>query len=176
MIVVAYQTLEDRDNIDQIEAEGPYICRRHGSWLGLGYYLWDTKYEWSYEWGVNSYERNGKGFVIAECRLDLSKDCFDLVGSVQHQMDFLEIIQQMIISKRIKNEKEAIVPNLIQFMKTKGVFNFKSIRANDFHKDIVRLKFRNDKNEYMVLNQRVQICVITKKDVLLQPFRVIYPK
>jgi hypothetical protein len=27
----------------------------------------------------------------------------------------------------------------------------------------------------MVINQRVQICVIDKKDVILRPFNVIYP-
>lgn len=36
-------------------------------------------------WGEIAHERFGRKFVIMQCRVDLSKDCFDLVGSVKHQ-------------------------------------------------------------------------------------------
>ena len=175
MIVEGYQTLEDQDNIDHIETEGPFECRRSGAWLGFGYYFWDTNIDWAIGWGENSYKRLGKDFVIAKCKLNLESSCFDLVGNVQHQIDMKEIIDVMIKSKKIKSVSEAIVPNVIMFMKNQGVFKFKSIRAADMHRDIVRLQFKSDKKEYMIINQRVQICVIEKKDVLLRPFSVIFP-
>ncbi len=44
------------------------------------------------------------------------------------------------------------------------------------HKNILKLHFKSGKGEYMIINQRVQICVIEKKEVLLRPFSVIYPE
>ena len=48
-----YQTLEDRQNYEEVEQHGPYFCSvtypngilKKGSkqpWLGSGYYFWDT--------------------------------------------------------------------------------------------------------------------------------------
>ncbi|WP_339888940.1 hypothetical protein [uncultured Flavobacterium sp.] len=176
MIVEAYQTLEDLDNIDQIETEGPFDCKRSGAWLGFGYYFWDTNMDWAIAWGENAYKKYGKEYVIGRCKINLANDCFDLVGNVQHQIDLKEVIEVMIRSKKIKSLKDAIVPNVILFMKSKGLFPYKSIRAADMQNNIVQLQFKRDKKEYMVINQRVQICVIEKKDVLLRPFSVIYPE
>lgn len=175
MIVEAYQTLEDRDNIDEIEMDGPFKCTHSKSWLGIGYYLWDTNFDWAKEWGYSAYEKYNKDFIIATCRIDLSKNCFDLVGSVQNQSDLKEAIKVMIDSGKIKNENQATIPNLIMFLKNQGLFQYKSIRACDMHSKILKLYFTKDK-EYMVINQRVQICVIEKKDVLLRPFSVVYPE
>ena len=176
MIVEAFQTLEDLDNIDHIETEGPFECKRSGAWLGFGYYFWDTNMDWAIAWGINAYEKINKEYVIGRCKINLGLDCFDLVGNVQHQIDLREVIDVMIKSKKIKNTDEAIVPNVILFMKANNLFTFKSIRAADMHSKIVGLQFKKDKKEYMVINQRVQICVIEKKDVLLRPFSVIYPE
>ena len=81
----------------------------------------------------------------------------------------------MIESGKIKNAKEAIIPNLIEFMKEKEIFSYSSIRAADMHKKIMRLRFREDRGEYMIINQRVQICVIHRKGVILRPLKVIFP-
>jgi len=176
MIVEAYQTLEDTDDIDHIETEGPFECTRSGAWLGIGYYFWDTNIDWAIAWGENAYGVYGKEYVIGRCKINLAIDCFDLVGSVKHQNDLLEVIEVMIKSKKIKNSNEAIIPNVLSFMKSNNIFPFKSIRAADMHNNIVKLQYKKDKKEYMVVNQRVQICVIEKKDVLLRPFSVIYPE
>lgn len=176
MIVDGYQTLEDKDNIDHIESEGPFVCRRPGAWLGIGYYFWDTNMEWAIAWGVNSYEAYGKEFVIAKCQLDLTNNCFDLFGNVKHQIDFKEIIEVMLEADLIKNMNEAIVPNVIQFLKNKNLFQYKSIRAADMHNSKLKFFFKSHKPDFMIINQRVQICVVEKKDVLLRPFSVIYPE
>jgi len=176
MIVEAFQTLEDLDNIDHIETEGPFECKRSGAWLGIGYYFWDTNIDWAIAWGVNAYEKFNREYVIARCKINLANNCFDLVGNVSHQLDLIEVIEVMIKSNKIKNLSDAIVPNVILFMISKGLFSYKSIRAADMHNNIVKLQFKKDKKEYMTINQRVQICVIEKKDVLLRPFTVIYPE
>ena len=37
-----YQTLENRDNADEVERDGPFLCNRKNAWLGTGYYFGDT--------------------------------------------------------------------------------------------------------------------------------------
>lgn len=180
MNVEAFQTLEDRDNIDLVEMEGPFSCNHKNAWLGRGCYLWDTRLDWALDWGDFAYISKGKNFIIGKCWIDLNNDCFDLKGSVQHQFDFQEIVKTMIESKKIKREEEAIVPNVIEFMKMKGLFNFKSIRAFDMN-NTKKFYFRFDRNsgkpkEFMTINQRVQICVLEKKGVILRPFKVVYPE
>ncbi len=86
-MVDAYQTLEDRDNRDDVEASGPFICKRADAWLGDGYYLWDTNIQWAHEWGMNSFKRNGKEYLIGKCQVDTNNNCFDLVGSVANQQE-----------------------------------------------------------------------------------------
>ncbi len=180
MVVEGYQTLEDKDNIDEVELDGPFPCRHKGAWLGIGCYLWDTRIDWAIDWGEFAYVREGKDFIIGRILVDLTYDCFDLLGSVRHQLDFQNVMKAFLESGKIKNEQERIVANAIEFMKNQGIFNFKSIRAADM-KNAKKYYFRFDKEtgrpkEYMMINQRAQICVIEKKGVLLHPFEVIYPE
>lgn len=180
MIVEAFQTLEDKDNIDIVELDGPFPCTHKGAWLGYGCYLWDTRFDWAIDWGHIAYTSKQKVFIIGRTWIDITKECFDLMGNVQHQFDFQEIIKVMIESKKIKRDEDAIVANVIEFMKTKGLFPFKSIRAADM-RNVKKYYFRIDSKtgipkEYMMINQRVQICVIKKKDVLLRSFEVVYPE
>lgn len=174
-VVTAYQTLEDRDNIDQIEMEGPYKCTRSNAWLGHGYYFWDTNMKWAIEWGKNSYEKITKDFVIGQCRVDLSTNCFDLLGSVADQLAFEEAINALKESGKLNPNPRLLVPNIIQFMKNAGIFNYKSIRSYDIPNPVFKVLYRKG-SEYLILNQRVQICVIKKENVLLRPFSVIYPE
>jgi hypothetical protein len=180
MMVKAFQTLEDMDNIDIVELNGPFPCIHKGAWLGYGCYLWDSRIDWAIDWGHFVYTSKQKEFIIGRTWIDLRKECFDLMGNVQHQYDFQEIIKVMIESKKIKKNEEAIVANVIEFMKNKNLFPFKSIRAADM-RNVKKYFFRIDSisgkpKEYMMINQRVQICVISKKDVLSELFEVIYPE
>ena len=40
---VIYQTLEDRDNYDEVEECGPFPCCSSNAWLGKGCYFWDDE-------------------------------------------------------------------------------------------------------------------------------------
>jgi hypothetical protein len=176
MTITAYQTLEDRDNLDHVEMEGPFACTHRGSWLGSGYYFWDTNMDWAINWGKTAYESRGNEYFIGRCQLDLSKDCFDLVGNVAHWKDLLEVFDVFTKSKKIRNQEKIILPNVIQFMKNNGLFPFKSIRASDMHRNVRRIHFRNDRGEYMIINQRVQVCVIDRQEVLIRPFSIVFPE
>lgn len=177
-MVDAYQTLEDRDNIDHVEASGPFICERPDAWLGTGYYFWDTNMEWAIEWGINSYEKKNKAFIIAKCKVDINNNCFDLLGSVFNQYELKEVMNAFIESEKVKDNQRLILPNIIQYMKNKGIFKYKSIRAADITNKVITFHFSKDerKREFMEINQRVQICVIANKEVVLPPFTVIYPE
>ena len=177
MIITAYQTLENRDNIDEIETDGPYICSRKDAWLGSGYYFWDSNIAWAISWGKNSYEKFQKEYVIGRCQLDLSQYCFDLFGNVAHQIDLKEVIEVMKRSGKIRSGHRLIMPNIIEFLKVNGLFPYRSIRIGDTPSSMhVHFSGQETKREYMLVNQRVQICVIERKGVILHPFDVIYPE
>ena len=182
MEVVGYQTLEDKDNIDEIEMDGPYQCTHRSAWLGTGRYLWDTNFQWALEWGPIAYCKYGKDFVIGKCKVVLDEHCYDLHGSVAHWLDFKEIVDSLIDTGYLSKDK-ITVPKVIEYLKKKGLFDYKSIRAVDYPGSPNKLAFRikNHKGrariqEHMLMNQRVQICVIEKKDVILPPFLVVYPE
>lgn len=176
--VTAYQTLEDRDNIDYVESDGPFQCKRGDAWLGHGYYFWDSNLQWAIDWGENSFKTKGKEFIVASCGIDLSKQCLDLFGSVADKLEFLRIVEVMKQSGKIKEHHRLILPNIIQFMVSNNIFPYKSIRSADYPKMQLRLYFSSnpDRGEFTILNQRVQICVKQKKEVVLQPFKVIFPE
>jgi hypothetical protein len=95
--------------------------------------------------GSFAYQYFNKEFVVGRCRINLSKDCFDLFGSVKHQVDFQEIIKTFIECKKIKNKHEALVPNVIMFMKKQGLFPYKVIRAADM-RDTKKYYFKDGKS------------------------------
>ena len=172
MEVTGYQTLEDSDNIDEIEFDGPFKCTRSDAWLGHGYYFWDSNLEWAIDWGKNSYNKRGKEFVIGSCRINLDS-CFDLIGNVEHQQELIDVIKVMQESGLIKGEKKFILPNILEYLKHKGLFTYNSIRSADNYNPI-QIHYGENRQEYLMINQRVQICVIKKNEVILTPFGVIY--
>jgi len=76
-----YQTLEDRNNPDVVENQGPFLCNRKDVWLGIGYYFWDSFIENAHWWGKegaryknyficeSSFELNEIGFVLSFLRV-----------------------------------------------------------------------------------------------------------
>jgi len=174
--VDAFQTLENRNNITQVEREGPYLCNRKDAWLGIGYYLWDTNIQWAKDWGEKAYiiKRN-KGYIIGECKVDLSH-CFDLVGNVSHQNEFTEAINVFKQSKHSETIKNVTVPFIIEFMKRKHIFEYKLIRVQDSPKSKNKVYFKEGRSEFIFINNRVQICVLDKKEVIKSGFKVIFEK
>jgi hypothetical protein len=173
MKVDGYQTLEDRDNITEVEQNGPFICERKDAWLGAGYYFWDTNIEWAKNWGEGSYIKNSKGYIIGHSKLNL-ENCFDLFGNVSHQLDLQNVYDVLIKSGKLMGGKPK-VSDCLTYLQRIGLFDFDCVRSTDFKKTGDDKIFYTDKNrEFMSTNQRVQICVIDKNKVLLSPFKVVY--
>lgn len=179
-MITGYHTVEDRDNPDYIELEGPFRCERADAWLGHGYYFWDTYEPWAHEWGKNAYRR--KGYVV--CQAMLNPDVmYDLFGNVAHQMEFEEAIKLLEADESFQGERP-LAAEVILFMKDRGFLLYKSIRAADNPPDrVVEVDFRPPKNTvqphnrpHMRIGQRVQICLLEKSELTLQGFSIVFPE
>ena len=180
-----YQTLEDRQNDQEIEEHGPFFCALyddHGRikkgtkepWLGEGYYFWDSRIEDAKWWGDNIYRDNG--YVVYRTSYDQhSEYLFDTVGDLL-SLDFLLEIAN-ILKSRLKSERITLL-RVIDFLKDNTDFasRYKAIRVWPQAKsrkisnpDII---FQDD---FFCLNklEKVQICFFDKT-LLVKPFVKVY--
>jgi hypothetical protein len=177
-MIIGYHTVEDRNNPDLIKLEGPFRCEREDAWLGHGYYFWDTNIHWAHNWGRDAYRR--KGYII--CQAKINPDImFDLVGNIGHQMEFEEMIKLLEADESYQREKP-LVAEIIDFMKDRGFFAHKSVRAADNPYNVVEVDFRPPRNQeqpnnrpFMRIGQRVQICLFEKSELTLHDFSIIFP-
>ena len=110
-----YQTLEDRDNDEEVQEHGPYWCDLYEAdgkkkkgikepWLGAGYYFWDTLIEDAHWWGRTIYPK--KGYIVCQSQYDShSPQLFDLVGNVSHSREFVDCVA--FIKSNGKGQKRA---------------------------------------------------------------------
>ncbi len=172
-MIIGYYTVEDRNNPDIIETEGPFKCTRPDAWLGHGYYFWDTRIQLAHDWGRNFSRR---GYVI--CSGEIADDptlLWNLDGIIAHQEEFEAAVDMMVEANIIKNHDNTTVGKVITFLKERNILQYKAIRAADENKDTYFLKFNSAKQEKMRLRQRVQICLLEKTSVLLRDFKIVYP-
>jgi hypothetical protein len=178
-----YQTLEDRDNPDEVECNGPYKCTRKDAWLGQGYYFWDTFEDLAHWWGHQGY--NGC-YVICKSQLKYNKDdIFDLTigGNTDHLLEFEEVAK--ILKNQYNNKGRNIsIPFIINYMKSKlGNFNYRAIRAcgiNSINKDqnicASRYYFKDNYGAYIDCKPCIQICILDKRILGKNNFKIIYPE
>ena len=173
MRITAYQTLQDKGDPGEIEEHGPYKCLRQDAWLGFGYYFWDTKIEWAHWWGENSY---GNEYIICQAQINIDEKCFDLVGNVSHQEDFLDAIDLLENGGWLNSQKTVTVPTVIEYLKKNNLFDFDSIRANHKSKSDYTIKFNPRTPEFTYIGQKVQVCLIRLNELVLQTFKIAFPK
>ena len=167
----AYQTLENRNNPDQIEEQGPFLCNRQSAWLGEGYYFWDSFIENAHWWGQEGYKNN---YVICESTFELDEDkCFNLVDNPEH-LKLFEFTKKALIEQQIHN---LIVPRVIEFLKQRKNFKYEAIRANGINsKNESRTPFVIKGHQYLESFPAIQICFLTKKSLNRRGFKIIYPE
>lgn len=181
MRLILYQTLEDRDNPDYIENHGPFFCNNNTAWLGYGYYFWDAHEELGHWWGKLNYKQK---YVVCKARGTFDEFCWDLQGNGLHRIEFERICDELV-SAGVTTKESLLVPQVIEFFKKKGKFLYDSIRAlginsissklND-NTIIFRMLFKKDSYAYLDLKPPVQVCLIQKKALSLQHYKIIYPK
>lgn len=170
-----YQTVENRDNADEVEQNAPYMCVNQNAWLGKGYYFWDTFIELAHQWGKLSY--NDNYFVckvIGECQED---NVLDLVGNTEQISDIREITKRL--EEQYRNK--LTTPFVIEYLKKNTQFDYSVIRAYFAHSfsdlRIYHLPVSTDKNkiQYLDLCPAIQCCVLNKK-ILKLPIEIVYPQ
>lgn len=177
-----YQTLEDRQNYEDVEEHGPYFCyARYANgnpksgvkepWLGEGYYFWDTRIADARWWGDTVYSK--KGYIICHTKYDQhSPLLFDLVGDVKQFDDFVKCAE---LIKAERHEEAVSFPVALAYMKKLPIFDYKAIRVwphpQTFEKTAVR--FPGDK---LVLGKadKIQICFFDKT-LLNNPYKIVEP-
>ncbi len=179
-----YQTLEDRQNDEEVEDHGPYFCPerypngilKKGTkepWLGEGYYFWDTRIADAKWWGDTVYSRNG--YIICKTTYDQNSPLlYDLVGDIRQFYEFIDCAE--LIRKKL-NLTTIKFPVVLAYMKKENAdFNYKAIRVwphpNTFEKTSVRFP---DAKVVLFKPDKIQICFFDKT-LLTEPYRIVWKK
>lgn len=174
-----YQTLRDKGNPEEVNANGPFPCKWENTWLGDGYYFWDHFYDNAMWWGENRYDGN---CIICVAYCDYNTDrCFDLVGTVEHLDQFKGAINLMKL-KGLYNNKTT-VKRVLNFMRKKvktlkheavRVYGVNTIAANNkVYAD--RLFFEVHRGQYLDVTPAIQICIFEKDGLDLKGYEVVFP-
>lgn len=171
--ITLYQAVEDRNNRDEVESDGPYKCVSSSAWLGEGYYFWDTNIGLAHWWGKTAY--NGRYMV---CRIDFVCDydaVFDLVGD----MAAIQLMKETVAFLNSVG-KPCTVPTAIEYLKRHTDFckKYVAIRAKD-----EKIPAREDKiffvsgvnKPYLNLNPRIQFCFFDKSVFIGYDYKIVYP-
>lgn len=179
--IKVYQTLEDRNgDLDKLEENGPYSCHWENSWLGDGYYFWDTLIENAHWWGkeVRQYPN---GYIICQTICDFNDtDCLDLVGNMEHIKMFRDSYS-FLKSKGKVNESTTVKKFLAILKGELSSFKYEAIRVNGIKSKridsiySVNLFFEENKKQYFELLPAVQICFYSKKSLNLRNYQIVYP-
>lgn len=180
--VIVFQTLKYKGTPEDIERDGPFICRWENSWMGTGYYFWETFLVNAHWWGKAHLNGN---YIICEAEYTFDDEkIFDLSGgNPQHSADFDEYSKFLKKQGFIK-DKVTTVSKVFQFLRThiKG-FNYEATRAYGVNsigeilhpEHIYRMPFELQLGAYLDLRPAIQICFYTKSALNLKNYRVIYP-
>ena len=172
-----HQTLQDKDNPDYVEREGPFRVRDFKkAYLGNGYYFWDDHWDLAHWWGEKHCSNK---YFICKADFKIEKDDFcDLVGSRQDQKyiaqcfetfkaHHLNLAQLIEMLKEIENQ-----PHM------KGIFSYKAIRAVEIHENSFEemiVNFASDRPGITSLTPRIIVCLINKDPAILTNFKILYP-
>jgi hypothetical protein len=180
-IKTLYQTLEDRDDdLAKLEANGPYPCHWENTWLGNGYYFWDTFIENAHWWGseIRQYDN---GYIICKAICDYNEiECCDLVGNTEHLQMFNRTFEFLKDKGLVDGNTK--VKRLIQYLKEDiKTFHFIAIRAygiksKNFHsKFCLNMFFENRNAGYMDFKPAIQICLYKKTSMNLRNYKIAFP-
>lgn len=173
-----YQTVEDRNNPDNIERDAPYLCQACNAWLGDGYYFWDTLIENAHWWGRSHYYR--KNYVIVEFNCDSINEgkCYDLYGNMEHLRKFKQYID--LLKQQSLFSDEDTVSKVINYLKDKTDFlkYYEAIRAYGHNSKRYKqfVLFEKGKDFGLELTPAVQLCLFRKTSLNLSEGRIVFPE
>lgn len=170
-----YQTLEDQSNIDYVEENGPFICKRSSAWLGTGYYYWDTFIDNAHLWGKKIYTENNKDYIICLSTVDFNNEN---VYDLDNPNTLLEF---KILEKKLSetySEKHITVAVVLEQLKLSREFTYKAVKAralDDMNGPKQKIPFKKNHIAYLDVCPHIQVCIIDKALIGNDNFKVIYP-
>lgn len=181
IVSVLYQTLEDRDNVDYVEANGPFPGDVRDRWLGKGYYYWDTFIDAAHYWGYVSYKIKGKGYIIAKSEVSIPADkLLNLLEPEQLAMftNWRDCYAKTFPETEVTVEKvltpaEKIMGSAFPYIAIKAEFRESFI--NKGYQDRIYPRVNSNGKAYLDLKPPVQICIKDKSIIGSDNFKVIYP-
>ena len=175
---ILYQTLEDCDNVDYVEANGPFPGDKRDRWLGKGYYYWDTFINSAHFWGRVSYLNEGKNYIIAQSEVVLPPD---QVLNLMEPSDIMKFSTwRDEYAKTFPKSKVTIEKVLTHIENIMGSdFPYIAIKAE--FRDCINLRDYQDRifpngKAYLDLKPPIQICIKDKKVIGRDNFKVIFPE
>lgn len=162
-----FQTLEDRDNPDEVEQHGPYQSEI-SHWLGKGYYFWDRNITRAHWWGRKWYK--GNPYIICQAKAVFEKESFfDLYDNPEH-WEFFEQYAQKLKAKFHKDNLRASF--ILRDMREKGNFPFKIMRVEtpDCGGD---QRYYFNGHSFLNTNKAIQLCIYDKS--LIHDYHIVYP-
>ena len=121
--------------------------------------FWDSNHEWAHKFGHSRYAGN---YLIFEAEIAINRSTYDIYGNVKHKLELKEVWDELKNKNAGLTNSQVRVADIIEYMKKIGIFPYNSIRAADNPDRQNQLPFGGNKGEYMFLNERVQICLISK--------------
>ncbi|MBF1069951.1 MAG: hypothetical protein HXL30_01175 [Prevotellaceae bacterium] len=171
-----FQTLEQRCNVDDVENNGPYCCKREDAWLSEGYYFWEH-IDFAHAWGNLSY---GGNYMIGSLCIEYKdEDLLDLSDS--DDLCAFEKAYEML-SCKFKTER-ITVAFVVKFLREKTDVSWKAVKAIIERSFNVR-KFSalekgipvstNRYSQQLNLRPQIQWCVIERSLLKDTPFSVVF--
>lgn len=187
----SFGTADTKENIERI---APFLSDpQKPQWLGQGYYFWTDSLLFAKSWGEDHYFSK---YAINKYHVIVPKNqFFDLVGNVDHQIEFLEKYEKNFyalldeIVNNATNDKKRIERKYkIDKLKAAGVkvstlfwalrelrkLPYKVVKAYDSPTDSKSVKFMFG-GEYMLLPTRQQIIVYPEAKSMITRIEWMYP-
>lgn len=169
-----YQAIENRENPDEIEKNGP-VKGIHNPWLGTGYYFWDGFIENAHWWG--KHHVRSEDYMICQACIDVCEENYlDLYGNTNDIKWFSKTIEEI---KRNLNIQSITVSQAISFLKRVSVrFNeYTVIRAETPHcgnnLPSNSLNYVEYNKSQLELCRMIQVCVYKKE--IIHEYKIVYP-
>lgn len=160
-------------------------------WLGQGYYFWTDSEHFAHQWGDVHYSSK---YAINKFKITLSKEnFFDLVGNVNHQLQFLEykdnfhklldeIIEQPASVKQKAERRQKIAKLKQNGIKVSVIFwalrklrkiNYKVVKAYDIQPSVDNIEYIE--KEFISLPTRQQIVVYPEAKNIIEHVSWVHP-
>lgn len=98
---VLFHTVENRNNLSEVQRSAPFKCTREQAWLGNGYYFWEGSEKLAHWWGNSNYHE--RGYIICTSKYTAPDDTvYDLVGNINLLNEFSRIYEEIKKKRNVK--------------------------------------------------------------------------